>query len=140
MSADLPPADSPPTNSPSAASQSPDQIKLLLDHLSQCWRQADAQGAAALFTENALYSEPPAHELQGRSTIAAFFHSFFSQHQSIEFAFHRILIGDGEAAAEWTFAYTRASDVRRQRRTGIAFIDTASGRIHVWRSFSARLE
>ncbi len=119
---------------------SANQLKLLLDQLSERWRQGDAQGAAALFTETALYSEPPAHELRGRAAIAAFFQSFFARHFAIEFAFTRILIGEGEAAAEWTFAYTRSSDGRRQRRVGIAFIDTLEGHIHVWRGFSGRLE
>jgi uncharacterized protein (TIGR02246 family) len=119
---------------------SAEQIKLLLDQLGERWRQRDAQGAASLFTETALYSEPPAHELQGRATIAAFLQSFFAQNASIEFVFIRILIGDGEAAAEWTFSYTRRSDGHRLRLAGIAFIDTLGGLIHVWRSFSGRME
>jgi hypothetical protein len=50
------------------------------------------------------------------------------------------LLGEGEAAAEWSFSYSRASDGKRRRLVGIAFIDTTAGRIQVWRSFSARLE
>ncbi len=119
---------------------SADELKQLLDNLGDCWRRRDAQGAAALFNENAIYSEPPAHELHGRPAIASFFHTFFAHHYAIEFSFNRILIGEDEAAAEWSFNYLRASDGRRRRLVGIAFIDTAAGRIHVWRSFSARLE
>ena len=119
---------------------SANQIKLLLDQLSERWRQGDAQGAASLFTDTALYSEPPAHELRGRANIAAFLQSFFAQNYAIEFGFNRILIGDGEAAAEWTFGYTRGSDGRRHRRSGIAFIDTLGGLIHIWRSFSGPME
>jgi uncharacterized protein (TIGR02246 family) len=119
---------------------SANQIKLLLDQLSECWRRGDALGAASLFTETALYSEPPAHELQGRANIAAFFQSFFARHSAIEFGFTRILIGEGEAAAEWTFGYTRSSDGHHQRLVGIAFIDTLGGLIHIWRSFSGRIE
>ncbi len=119
---------------------SADELKQLLDELADRWRKRDAQGAAELFSENALYSEPPAHELHGRPAIGSFFRSFFANHYGIEFGFSRILIGDGEAAAEWSFSYFRASDGRRRRLAGIAFIDTTAGRIHVWRSFSARLE
>jgi uncharacterized protein (TIGR02246 family) len=119
---------------------SADELKQLLDELSDCWRKRDAQSAAELFTEGAIYSEPPAHELHGRPAIASFFRAFFANHYAIEFSFSRILIGDGEAAAEWSFSYQRSSDGRQRRLVGIAFIDTANGRIHAWRSFSARLE
>lgn len=119
---------------------SADELKQLLDELSDCWRKRDAQGAADLFSENALYSEPPAHELRGRPAIASFFRTFFANHYGIEFGFSRILIGDGEAAAEWSFRYFRTSDGRGRHLVGIAFIDTAAGRIRLWRSFSARLE
>ncbi|HEY7348932.1 MAG TPA: nuclear transport factor 2 family protein [Ktedonobacterales bacterium] len=119
---------------------SADELKQLLDELSNRWRNRDAQGAAELFSENAIYSEPPAHELRGRPAIASFFRTFFANHYAIEFGFSRILIGEGEAAAEWSFHYFRASDGRPRRLTGIVFIDAAAGRIHFWRSFSARLE
>jgi uncharacterized protein (TIGR02246 family) len=118
---------------------SAEEMKRLLDELSERWRQGDAQGAADLFSESALYSEPPAHELQGRPAIAAFFRAFFANHSTIEFAFRRILIGDGEAAAEWTFSYTRRSDGTRRYLAGISFIDTSDRRIQTWRGFSARL-
>jgi uncharacterized protein (TIGR02246 family) len=119
---------------------SAEELKHLLDELSDCWRKRDAQGAAELFTEGAIYSEPPAHELHGRPAIASFFRAFFAHHHAIEFGFSRILIGEGEAAAEWSFSYSRNSDGQQRRLVGIAFIDTAASRIHVWRSFSARLE
>ena len=85
---------------------SADELKALLDQFSECWRTGDAQGAAALFSNNALYSEPPAHELRGNAAIAAFFQRFFASNEVVEFSFSRILIGDGEAAAEWSFVYT----------------------------------
>lgn len=119
---------------------SAEEVKQLLDELSTRWNSRDAQGAADLFSEAAIYSEPPRHELHGRPAIASFFHSFFANHSAIEFSFSRILIGEGEAAAEWSFSYFRNSDGQRRRLTGIAFIDTAAGHIHVWRSFSARFE
>ena len=119
---------------------SADELKLLLDELSDCWRKRDAQGAAELFSENAIYSEPPVHELRGRAAIASFFRTFFANHYGIEFGFSRILIGDGEAAAEWAFQYFRTSDGSGRRLVGIAFIDVADGHIRLWRSFSGRLE
>src|SRR5690348_7665082 len=119
---------------------SADEIKRLLDELTERWRNRDAQGAADLFSETALYSEPPAHELRGRADIAAFFRAFFAGHYNIEFAFSRILIGDGEAAAEWSFSYTRARDGSRCFLSGISFIDTATGHIQSWRGFSGRLQ
>jgi uncharacterized protein (TIGR02246 family) len=119
---------------------SADELKHLLDELSERWRRRDAQGAAELFSENALYSEPPAHNLQGRPAIAAFFRAFFAAHYAIEFSFSRLLIGEDEAAAEWSFGYYRMSDGKQRRLAGIAFIDTAGGLIRIWHSFSARLE
>ncbi len=118
---------------------SAEEMKRLLDELSERWRQGDAQGAADLFDESARYSEPPTHELRGRPAIAAFFLAFFANHYAVEFAFRRILIGENEAAAEWTFSYSRSSDGARRHLAGISFIDTTAGRIQSWRGFSARL-
>jgi len=117
---------------------SAEEIKSLLDELSERLKSRDAQGAADLFNENALYSEPPRPQLQGRPAIAALFRAFFAQHYAVEFAFRRILIGEGEAAAEWTFSYARSSDGSRRHLDGISFIDTSSGRIQSWRGFSAQ--
>lgn len=119
---------------------SADEIKRLLEELTERWRRGDAQGAADLFSETAIYSEPPAHELRGRAAIAAFFRAFFASHYNLEFAFSRILIGEGEAAAEWSFSYTRAIDGSRRFLSGISFIDTTPGYIQSWRGFSGRLE
>ena len=119
---------------------SADEIKRLLDELTERWRKGDAQGAADLFSDTAVYSEPPAHELRGRTAIAAFFRAFLASHYNVEFAFSRILIGVGEAAAEWSFSYTRARDGSRRFLSGIAFIDTGAGRIQSWRGFSGRLQ
>lgn len=119
---------------------SADEVKQLLDELSDRWRNRDAQGAADLFSDSAIYSEPPRHELRGRPAIAGFLQTFFANHSAIEFGFSRILIGEGEAAAEWSFSYVRNTDGQRRRLAGIAFIDITDKRIHVWRSFSARLE
>jgi uncharacterized protein (TIGR02246 family) len=119
---------------------SADEVKQLLDQLSDRWRNHDAPGAADLFSDTAIYSEPPRHELRGRAAIADFLQTFFANHYAIEFSFSRILIGEGEAAAEWSFSYIRSKDGQRRRLAGIVFVDTAAGRIHVWRSFSTRLE
>lgn len=119
---------------------SADEIKRLLEELTERWRNGDAQGAADLFSETAVYSEPPTHELRGRAAIAAFFRAFFASHYNVEFAFSRILIGDGEAAAEWSFSYTKARDGSRLFLSGISFIDTAAGHIQSWRGFSGRLQ
>ena len=102
----------------------------------------DAVGAAALFTEDSAYAEPPHAIFSGRVAIYGFIADFAARHHDASFTVSRILTRvDGlEAAVEWRWAYTRDVDGQRRVFDGISFIILRDGLIASWRGFSARVE
>lgn len=102
----------------------------------------DADGVAALFTEDASYTEPPAYAFQGREAMRAFVRDFAARHHDATFDIARALSSaDGaEAAAAWRFAYTRNEDGAPRVFEGMSFVRLRGGLIAEWRGFSARME
>lgn len=102
----------------------------------------DADGAAALFTEDAAYAEPPAYVLSGRAALRAFIADFAARHHAVSFTVSRVLAApDGaEAAALWRWAYTRGDDGQRRAFEGACFLTFRDGLIASWQGYSARLE
>ena len=100
----------------------------------------DVAGAAALFTEDATYDEPPVH-FAGRAAIAGFIEDFAARHHTAAFTVSRSLVSlDGElAAAEWRWSYTRNVDGEDRAFEGVCFVAFRDGLIAAWRGFSARM-
>lgn len=114
----------------------------LLQAFGERLASGDADAAAALFTEDAAYAEPPHAIFNGRAAIRGFIADFAARHHDASFTVSRILTrADGqEAAAAWRWAYTRDADGERRAFEGISFITLRDGLIASWRGFSARLE
>ena len=114
----------------------------LLQAFGERLASGDVDGAAALFTEDAAYAEPPHAIFNGRAAIRGFIADFAARHHDASFTVSRILTrADGlEAAAEWRWAYTRDADGQRRVFEGISIITLRDGLIASWRGFSARLE
>ncbi len=120
----------------------PDSPEALLRAFGARLAAGDADGVAALFTEDASYAEPPAYAFQGRDAMRAFVRDFAARHHDVSFDIIRTL-GDSdgtEAAAEWRFAYTRNEDGVRRVFEGMSFVRLRDGLIAEWRGFSARME
>lgn len=102
----------------------------------------DADGAAALFAEDAAYAEPPAHSFSGRAALREFIADFAARHHDVSFTVARLLASaDGrEAAALWRWAYTRASDGQRRVFEGACFLTFRDGLIASWQGYSVRME
>ena len=102
----------------------------------------DVDGAAALFTEDAAYAEPPHAIFSGRAAIYGFIADFAARHHDASFTVSHILTSaDGqEAAAAWRWAYIRDADGERRVFEGMSFITLRDGLIASWRGFSARME
>jgi uncharacterized protein (TIGR02246 family) len=101
----------------------------------------DADGAAALFTEDATYAEPPANSFVGRAAIRGFVRDFAARHHDASFTISRMLTRpDGqEAAAAWRFAYTRDADGLSRVYEGMSFVTFRDGLIAAWHGYSALL-
>ena len=102
----------------------------------------DADGAAALFTEDVAYAEPPAHAFSGRAALRDFIADFAARHHDVSFTVSRTLASpDGhEAAALWRWAYARNADGQRRVFDGACFLTLRDGLIASWQGYSARVE
>lgn len=123
-----------------ATSQAPSASDILAAFAAALER-GDAAGAAALFTSDARYQEPPRFAFAGREAIAAFFADFAARHGEVSYIVRHVLTsaaGD-EAAAEWRFAHTRTSDGARAVYEGMCFLTLRGGQIAAWRGYSVRL-
>lgn len=99
----------------------------------------DAEGAAALFTEDAVYEEPPRPILQGRAAIRDFIADFAAHHIEAKFTIARAFVDPtgGRVAAEWRWSYTRTADGTQRAYDGISMVEFQGGLIAWWRGFSA---
>lgn len=114
----------------------------ILRAFGDCLARGDADGAAALFTPDAIYEEPPAHTFTGRDALRAFIADFAARHTAVSLTIQRALPSTtgNLLAAEWRWAYTRTIDGTRRIFDGISFIELHDGLITHWRGYSARLE
>jgi uncharacterized protein (TIGR02246 family) len=114
----------------------------LLQRFGECLARGDAAGAAALFTPDATYDEPPGHTFAGREALHAFIADFAAAHTDVSFTVVRMLASSDGAlvAAEWRWTYTGAADGQRRAFEGMSFVELRDGLIARWRGFSARVE
>jgi ketosteroid isomerase-like protein len=114
----------------------------VLARFAACLERGDAEGAAALFTPDAAYDEPPRFLFTGRAAIHGFVADFAARHREVRYEVVRTLSSpDGLlAAAEWRFSYTGTADGTRTAFAGASWIELREGLIARWRGFSARIE
>jgi limonene-1,2-epoxide hydrolase len=114
-------------------------LPLTLQTFARLLADGDADGAAALFAEDARYEEPPHPPLAGREAIRAFLADFVARHSNARFEVERVIMGStGERlAAEWRWSYTRDADGERRVYEGMSFVELRGGLIAWWRGFSA---
>jgi limonene-1,2-epoxide hydrolase len=114
----------------------------VLRTFSRLLADGDADRAAALFTENARYDEPPHPPLIGREAIRTFLAHFAARHSDARFEVERAIVDPaGERlAAEWRWSYTRDADGERRLYEGMSFVELRGGLIASWRGFSAPVQ
>jgi ketosteroid isomerase-like protein len=114
----------------------------ILKQFSERLAQGDADGATALFAEDATYDEPPRPALAGREVIRAFIADFAARHTDARFTIQRTIedAAQDRLAAEWRWAYTRNVDGARRVFEGIAIVEFRDGQIASWRGFSALVD
>ena len=103
--------------------------------------RGDADAAAEIFVEDAIYEEPPRFRFVGREAIRAFFRDFAARHSAARFTVLRAVADPerGLLAAEWEWRYLSASDGQERAFSGMSFIAFAGDRITSWRGLSIPL-
>ena len=103
--------------------------------------RGDADAAADLFAEDALYEEPPRFRFEGREAIRLFFRDFAARHSDARFIVLRSVAEPerGLLAAEWEWRY-RSGDGQERAFAGMSFVTFARGKITSWRGLSIPLE
>ena len=103
--------------------------------------RGDADAAADIFGEDAIYEEPPRFRFEGREAIHAFLRDFTARHSDARFIALRT-VADPERsllAAEWEWRYISASDDQERAFSGMSFITFAGDRVVSWRGISIPL-
>jgi uncharacterized protein (TIGR02246 family) len=110
----------------------------LLARFADALARGDADAAADLFAEDAMYEEPPHFRFVGREAIRAFFRDFAARHSAARFTVQRSVAdrARGLLAAEWQWRYLSASDQQERAFSGMSFIAFAAGKIASWRGLS----
>ena len=82
---------------------SPDEV---YESLRQAHARADAEAAAALYAEDAVYYEPDDVPHRGRDDIRTHLASYFAVRGPVELTVKRRVVADRAVLAEWTSAFT----------------------------------
>jgi uncharacterized protein (TIGR02246 family) len=116
-------------------------MEQLLARFADALACGDADAAADLFAEDALYEEPPHFLFVGRAAIRTFFRDFAARHSNARFTVLRA-VADTEQrllAADWEWRYVSASDGQERAFAGISFVTFAGEKITSWRGLSIPL-
>jgi hypothetical protein len=77
-------------------------VEAWLDGYRAAWEGRDADAAAALFTEDALYREQPYQEpFHGRSGVHAYWTEVTATQEDVQFRYGTPVVDGQRAAAEW---------------------------------------
>jgi ketosteroid isomerase-like protein len=102
-----------------------------LDDLASAWNRGDADDAAALFAEDAIYLEPPDRQrYAGREAIQRFF-AETARGGAMSMTWHRLGLdpSSGIGAGEYTFEW------QGKKLHGIAWVQIRNGLIQKWREY-----
>jgi ketosteroid isomerase-like protein len=116
-------------------------VEEVLAQFADALARGDAGAAADVFSEGAIYEEPPRFRFIGREAIHAFFHDFTTRHSDASFTVLRSVADPARAllAAEWEWRYVSASDGQARAFSGMSFIAFAGDKIASWRGLSIPL-
>jgi uncharacterized protein (TIGR02246 family) len=114
----------------------------ILARFADALARGDADAAADLFAEDAIYEEPPRFRFAGREAIRAFFRDFADRHSAARFTVLRVVADPGRSllAAEWEWRYVSANDQQERIFSGMSFIAFVGDKITSWRGLSMPIE
>jgi hypothetical protein len=107
------------------------KFELLMNRLAAGWNEENARKAADCFTENAIYSEPPAKQFyRGREALFQFFGRKEGRKGAMKMSWHHLIFNEQKqiGAGEFTFVYGSKVHV-------VAIIKIERGKISNWREY-----
>jgi ketosteroid isomerase-like protein len=103
----------------------------LLQRLADGWNNGDARQAAACFTPDALYTEPPDKQhYAGRDALYQFFGGTNGRAGEMNMVWHHIIFDEGNQLGAGEFTFTYGDTVH-----GVTMIKVREGLISNWREY-----
>src|SRR5215207_10741520 len=112
------------------------EFEYLMQTISDGWNEGNAPKAAACFSEDAIYVEPPDVQLyHGRDELYQFFGGDQGPDTPMKMTWHHLAFNEDEQIGfgEYTF-------VMHRRYHGIVVVRIESGLIKQWREYQYRAE
>lgn len=99
-------------------------VTVWLDGYKNAWESRDADKAASLFTENAVYRDNPHNEpYRGRKGIRAYWSEVTADQRDVTFHSEVLTIYDRSAVARWSAQFTSASSGATVKLDGVFLLD-----------------
>ena len=103
----------------------------LLQRLAASWNQGNAEQAAACFTQDALYTDPPDKQsYAGRDALYQFFGGANGRAGEMNMVWHHIIFDETRQLGAGEFTFTYGDTVQ-----GVTMIKVREGLISNWREY-----
>ncbi len=90
----------------------------------KAWEDRDAEAAAALFSEDAVYYEKPFTEpARGRQGVRDYWADAVGDHRNVRFTFQILNVSDSRGIAHWQTIFTLASTGGQAILDGVFVLD-----------------
>ncbi len=107
------------------------EFETIMQALANAWNQGDAQAAAELFSEDAVYSQPPDKQLyQGRDKLYQFFGGANGRPSAMSMTWHHLAYNEDTQIGLGEFSFTYGSTAH-----GVAVVKIEEGKITNWREY-----
>ena len=107
------------------------EFESLLHDLADGWNTGNAQKASNLFTEDAIYIEPPDKQLyRGRNELFTFFGGDSGRAGEMQMTWHHVMFDETKQIGSGEFTFTYGSSVH-----GMVIIKVKEGKIYRWREY-----
>ena len=109
---------------------SPDEFTSVMHTIQDAWSEGNARTAADCFTENAIYSSPPARGHQGRENLYQHFGGAKGLAMPMKVEWHHLVFDPSQQVgmAEFTYQY-------HLQTNGVVVLKFSNGLISNWREY-----
>lgn len=119
------------TNSPTPGAITGEQFEHLMHTIANGWNTGDAREAAACYTEDVCYCEPPDTQvIVGRDALYAFFGGDEKPEPPMSMIWHHLAFNQAEQVGFGEYTYKG-----RRQYHGITIVKIAHGLISHWREY-----